>query len=117
MAAAVDVVVSPWTTTASGLDPAKSVSRPSMVRVMMADKVWPCRRILRSWSGTMPNSSLTWSSISRCCPVTVTMQSKCADSCRALTIGAILMASGLVPKIGMMLCMDYPPAGWLWCNG
>jgi hypothetical protein len=36
------------------------------------------------------------------------MQSNSADFWKALTIGAILMASGRVPKIGMTLGMDFP---------
>ena len=47
----------------------------------------------------MSNRRNTWSSISLCCAVTVTIGSISGAASKAFTSGAILIASGLVPKI------------------
>ena len=47
----------------------------------------------------MSKRSNTWSSISLCCAVTHTLASILSALANALTNGAILIASGLVPKI------------------
>ncbi len=97
IAAAVEVVVSPWTTIASGFSSWRMRSTPSRILAKIEFRVWRGWMMFRSWAGTMPNSSLTWSSISRCWPVTATTQSNWSDASSAFTIGATLMASGRVP--------------------
>ena len=64
---------------------------------MMPFRVWFGRMMSRSESGVMPKISLTWSSISRCWPVTVTWHVNRSSAWSAATMGAILMASGRVP--------------------
>ena len=51
----------------------------------------------------MPKQSMTESSISRCCAVMHTMLSNSECFCSSSTSGAILIASGRVPKTDMTL--------------
>src|SRR5579884_3217809 len=55
--------------------------------------------IARSWSGVMSKTRRTWSSCSRCWPVTTTRTAKsCGKRRSSRTTGAIFTASGRVPK-------------------
>ena len=95
---AIAVVVSPWTRTQSGSALARSSSIPPRTRAATWDGVWPTVMTSRSWSGRIPKSSSTSSSISRCWPVTATEQSMPGREPSSATTGAILMASGRVPN-------------------
>ncbi len=68
-----------------------------------AEVMWPSdcrsRMILRSWSTGREKASITWSSISRCCPVRQVTTRKTPRRFNSSTTGAILMASGRVPKV------------------
>ncbi len=92
------VVVSPWTTTQSGSVLASSPSIAPSTRDATWDGVWPAVMMSRSWSGAIANRSSTWSSISRCWPVTATVQSMPGRARSSATTGANLIASGRVPK-------------------
>lgn len=64
----------------------------------------------RSKSGLISKSDKTWSSIVRCCAVTQTNVLKEGLFLKALTTEAILIASGLVPKmISIFFKMDTKP--------
>ena len=58
----------------------------------------------RSWSTSTANSSSTWSSMSRCWAVTQTRDTNPGSASSAATTGAILMASGRVPKTESTFC-------------
>ena len=69
------------------------------VLVVTSVRSCPGRMIFKSQSGQILKISNTWSSISRCCPVTHTsVSNSCVCFLSSCTRGAILMASGLVPK-------------------
>ena len=91
------VVVSPCTTTTSGR--VGSSTRSIAAQHPARDRV-EARRRASSGRGRRRarcrRTSLTWSSISRCWPVTTTTGSKSGAAERATT-GAILIASGRVP--------------------
>ena len=98
MEAPMTVVVSPWTSTASGASSSNTESSSPMTREAMPLRVCPWDMMLRSTSGTIPNRSLTWSSISRCWAVTTVRERRVALDSIARMRGATLIASGRVPK-------------------
>ena len=97
MAAAIAVVVSPWTNTQSGRSAWTTFSIPSMTERAIWVVDWPWTMMSRSWSGRRSKVRSIWSSISRCCPVTQVRTSIPAVSDNARTTGITLIASGRVP--------------------
>src|SRR5690606_20721763 len=71
---------------------------PARTRDVRSLRDWSGCIMSRSTSGAMPKRSRTWSSISRCCAVTATAVSIPGFAFNAPITGAILMASGRVPK-------------------
>src|SRR6185295_8325921 len=60
--------------------------------------VWSGFMMLRSWSGTTPNTPRIWSTISRCCPVATTRAERDGSPESARTTGSILSATARVPR-------------------
>lgn len=92
-----------------GLSSSRTALSLSSTSHVTSNSVWPGLMIARSWSGATSKTRSTWSSISRCWPVTVTTVSN--SSLRAfssLTSGHILIASGRVPKTSMIFFIIGP---------
>ena len=71
-----------------------------MPRITLATtpfRLCPALMMSRSCRGKMSNRVLTWSSISRCWPVTTGTPERPGSSSMALMTGATLIASGRVP--------------------
>ena len=69
----------------------------------MSKSVCPGFMTCRSWSGSTSNTLSTWSSISRCCPVTqTTVSNSLGLDFSSFTSGHILIASGRVPKTSII---------------
>ena len=86
----------------SGFKSSITPSMPVRHLLVMVESVWRGVMMLRSASAVRPNTSMTLSSISRCCAVTQQRLSISSRVFNSLTSGAILMASGRVPNTLMM---------------
>ncbi len=92
------VVVSPCTSTRSGFS-VSSIGGIAPIKVPVSpSSVWPGRITSRSTVGRMSKMVMTASAMARCCPVKPTRVSIPGVRSSSLITGAILMASGRVPK-------------------
>ena len=73
-------------------------SMPFITRAVMSDRVCPDFIMSKSKSARILKMSITWSNICLCCAVTHTTDSISSRCSKTFTSGAILIASGRVPK-------------------